>query len=110
MKEEHKKEIDKIITTAKQIADDRNKIEEKRRQAEQYLKEEEPRAERELEEKKLQIKQDYCNEEKEAVKEEFNRICGMLKKTDPTTDKYEKLSDSLYNLKKLLSGWNGYDY
>ena len=93
------KKIDKIIAVTKEIADNQAKINEKKYQAEQKL-----------DEMKFRAKQEFCREEKEAVKEEFNRICGMLKKTDPTTDKYEKLSDALYNIKKLLTGWDGYSY
>lgn len=46
------------------------------------------------------------DDEKKMVKKEFQRVCKEMEKTDPATDKYYKLSESLYKLKSVISFWD----
>ena len=94
------KQVDKVISAMKEIADNQNKLREKK-----IL------AETEWNKQKFQAKQNYCNEEKNMIKAEFKRVYGMLTAATPGTDEYNELSESLYNIKKMLGSWSsGYDF
>lgn len=47
-------------------------------------------------------KEQNLKEEKERVRKEFIRICDLLKKATPGTDKYDALADSLQHIKRIL--------
>lgn len=93
--------VDKLIAATKEISENQMKFKEK-----------ELNYKKELDDKKLRAQQEAGKEYRDMVAEEFKRICGIMSKTDPTTDKYEKLSDRLNDLKKLLKiNWtSGFDY
>lgn len=48
---------------------------------------------------------EYYKSEKEMVKKEFDRICEIMSKTDPLTNEYRKLADSLNDVKRVI-GYN----
>ena len=102
--------ISKGISVLESKADDFIKLQEKNQAFRNQIEEKKFLTEKEFKERKLQMKQNAFSEQKAVIKSEFDRVSGMLKKTDPTTDQYRKLTDSLYNLKKLLTGWGGSDY
>lgn len=102
--------MDKVISIIKEKAEDFEELYERKILLANEIEEKKFMAEQQLKEKKLQLKQEVYKEQRESIASEFDRLTGMLKKTDPTSDKYEKLTDNLYNLKKLLNNWGGSDY
>lgn len=69
-----------------------------------FVREMTEKAQEESEERKME-KEENWKEEKERVKKEFNRVCDIMKDTDPVTEKYKKLSDALLQLKRVMDYW-----
>lgn len=69
-----------------------------------FVREMTEKSQEEDEERKME-KEEKWKEEKERVKKEFNRVCDIMKDTDTTTEKYKKLSDALYQLKRIMDYW-----
>ncbi len=58
----------------------------------------------EMEEKKMEDKENW-DEQKEMVKAEYARIVELMKKSEPGSEKYEKLARALYSVKNVMTGW-----
>ena len=102
--------VEKLIAVAEDKADNFLKEYERNNIRKCELEEKKLVIEKELKEKKSQLKQNFCKNEQDLIRMEFNRIIGIMQKTDPLTNEYRNLTDSLYNMKKLLTGWGGSDY
>lgn len=102
--------VSKIIDAIENKTDDFIESVERNNIRKMELEEKKFEAEQNLKEKKFQAKVCFCKDEQKSVRDEFNRVLAMLKSTDPKTENYEKLTDALYNLKKLLTGWSGSDF
>lgn len=55
---------------------------------------------------KDEAKEDIWAEEKELVREQFNRVVECMKKAKPGTDEYYQLSRDLYQLKNIVDFWH----
>lgn len=58
--------------------------------------------ENEIQERKDQMKNEEYAEQKQMLKEEFNRVMAQLKKLKPGTDEYDAVAESLHKIRNVI--------
>ena len=61
--------------------------------------------ENEVEERKNQMKNEEFSEQKQAVKDLFDRIMAELNKLKPGTEEFNDVAESLYKIKSVMNFW-----